>query len=302
MKQILIALLLGFSLTSLFAQNKPQVNILSDVVYHHKDGMALTMDIYIPKKQNGAGVIFINSGGFVSPYFTRQCKNEKNEAWGVGKSRWTFVLKSEIQPELFQQASFEELLNNGFTVFDVRHASAPKYLLDEIVGDLNLAIKYIKQEAENYRISKDRLGIWGGSAGAYLAAFLSLNPAENNTLKASVLYYPSGYQFLNSRNDLVRKMLPSLHISEQKLDSLSLKKYVSAKAPPTLIMYGELDQPFIKEPSEELFVDLQSKQVVCEKITFEKVGHIWMSAEGKYNKQVGDQAMKNLIDWFKKHL
>ena len=40
------------------------VHITPDVVYGHKFGMALTFDMYQPKNQNGAGVIFLNSGGW----------------------------------------------------------------------------------------------------------------------------------------------------------------------------------------------------------------------------------------------
>jgi hypothetical protein len=41
--------------------------IIPDVVYGNKFGMALTFDMYQPQNQNGAGVIFINSGGWQSP-------------------------------------------------------------------------------------------------------------------------------------------------------------------------------------------------------------------------------------------
>src|SRR5262245_514156 len=39
---------------------------IRDVVYGRKFGMALTMDVWKPAKQNGAGVIFLVSGGFQS--------------------------------------------------------------------------------------------------------------------------------------------------------------------------------------------------------------------------------------------
>ena len=42
------------------------VRITPDVVYGHKFGMALTFDLYQPENQNGAGIIFINSGGWRS--------------------------------------------------------------------------------------------------------------------------------------------------------------------------------------------------------------------------------------------
>ena len=45
------------------------VKIDPDVVYGHKDGLALTMDVLTPAKPNGAGVVFIVSGGYGSRWY-----------------------------------------------------------------------------------------------------------------------------------------------------------------------------------------------------------------------------------------
>lgn len=76
------------------------VGIAADVVYGHKDGMALTFDVLTPANSNGAAVLYMISGGWVS-------------RWGP--------------PEAFGRRSAAGLLAKGFTVFAVRHGSAPKY-------------------------------------------------------------------------------------------------------------------------------------------------------------------------------
>ena len=43
------------------------IRITPDVVCGHIFGMALTFDMYQPQNSNGAGVLFINSGGWQSP-------------------------------------------------------------------------------------------------------------------------------------------------------------------------------------------------------------------------------------------
>ncbi|MBI9035808.1 MAG: dienelactone hydrolase family protein [Bacteroidales bacterium] len=302
MKQIIFTILLSVILSGAFAQVNNEISIFPDIVYHHKDGMGLLMDIYVPQNNNGKGVIFINSGGFQSPFFSKQYK-EKNDSLSIRNgNNCIFIPKTDIKPEYAQQFSFEELLKNGYTVFDVKHSSTPKYMLDEITKDLEHAISYIKKHAQKYNVSKDKIGICGGSAGGYLAAFLAANPQKENNLKAAVLYFPAGYDYFDKRNTEVRKALPSLNISESKLDSLSLKHYISNKMPPTLIMYGENDNPFITEPSDIIINELKDLDVECEKIVFENVGHIWMDEKGKYNQETGDKAMYNLIEWFNKYL
>jgi acetyl esterase/lipase len=302
MKKTIIAILLSITLTSVFAQNDTDIKIYPDVVYHHKDGMALTMDVYVPENQNSKGVIFINSGGFQSPFFPNQYVENNNSLSKIDENNYAFIPKIDLKPEFAQQFSFEELLKNGFTVFDVRHSSTPKYMLDEITTDLNFAVSYIKKHAKQYSVSKDKIGICGGSAGGYLAAFLAANPKNENNLKAAVLYFPAGYDYLDKRNIEVRKALPSLNISDSELDSLSLKHYISNKMPPALIMYGKNDNPFITEPSDIITNELKNLGVECKKIVFENVGHIWMDKNGKYSNEIGEKAMNNLIAWFDKYL
>lgn len=40
--------------------------ITADVIYGHKDGMALTYDVFESENPNGAGVIYMVSGGWFS--------------------------------------------------------------------------------------------------------------------------------------------------------------------------------------------------------------------------------------------
>ncbi len=46
-----------------FAQSRAQ-----DVIYLKKGGIAYTMDIFMPAKPNGAGVIYMVSGGYFSDH------------------------------------------------------------------------------------------------------------------------------------------------------------------------------------------------------------------------------------------
>jgi len=292
----LLYLIIGLPL---HAEKPIRVEVITDVVYGHKDGMALTMDIYRPKNQNGAGVLFINSGGFRSPDFSRQCKAEDGSLWATGNSNWSFIPKEKLEPELLKSVSFEKLLENGFTVFDVRHGSSPRYMLDEITADLGLATQFLKDNATTYNVSKDQLGIWGTSAGGYLAAYLAANPAPDMSPAAAVLYFPAGHDFLAERNEIIREKLPSLNLPDSTLDKLSLRHYVNQNMPPTLLLYGELDLPFITVDSDELYLDMIREGVICEKVVFDGVGHMWLDNQKKYDAKTGDQAMLKLVEWFK---
>ena len=77
---ILFVLILAISHA---AQVKPvtTVDVIPDVVYGHKDGLALTFDVFKPKTNpNGAAVIFIVSGGWVSRYTPAERQSRRQQA------------------------------------------------------------------------------------------------------------------------------------------------------------------------------------------------------------------------------
>ena len=62
-KQLTVGVILVIvCLTQVGRCGQEDVRITPDVVYGHKHGMALTMDMYQPAKGNGVGVLFMVSG------------------------------------------------------------------------------------------------------------------------------------------------------------------------------------------------------------------------------------------------
>lgn len=54
-----------------------EVAITPDVVYGHKLGLAMTFDVFTPEKPNGAGVLFMVSGGWYSRWAPRKTCNAR---------------------------------------------------------------------------------------------------------------------------------------------------------------------------------------------------------------------------------
>ncbi len=289
------------------------VVVTPDVVYGHKFGLALTFDVIRPRESNGAAVLFMNSGGFESGVL-RQCRSVD--------SHWEFVKKDDLRiPQapvhlpVLDQFSFEDLLSKGFTVFDVRHGSSPKFTLDEIVEDCGQAVRFIRENAQDFGIDPDRIGLWGASAGGYLAMFLGASantPDENaedetdqtmNEVQAVVAYYPAGFDWIESTRSFppLLENLPALQIDPGILATLSLRNYLSAGDPPVLIIYGKDDFPFITAASESLYARFLDCGCEAKRIAFPGTGHEFSGPDG-YNTQYGDQAMSELVAWFEKHL
>src|SRR5437660_11829076 len=152
------ALILLAGLGHARAQENPRIR---DVVYGHKFGMALTLDVVKPAKPNGAGVIYVVSGGFVSDL-------------------------SKVEAGLFGPARYMPLLQRGYTVFLVCHGSEPKFTVSEIVADIHRSVRFIRVHAKDYGVDPDRLGITGVSSGGFLALTIGAKgtPGDPNSRDA----------------------------------------------------------------------------------------------------------------------
>src|SRR5215468_10504848 len=116
------ALLVALLATAADAEKKAEV--VPDVVYGHKDGMALTMDVVKPASPNGAGVLWLQSGGWYS-------------GWQ--------------DPQVGLRAG-KPYLDKGITLFIVRHGSAPKYTVPEAIADVRRAVRCVRLKAKDYGV------------------------------------------------------------------------------------------------------------------------------------------------------
>jgi acetyl esterase/lipase len=135
------------------AQADTAVQVEPDIVYGHKDGLAMTMDLFRPDGDaNGAAILFMMSGGWFS--------------------RW--APPEQVEP------LFAPYLAKGYTVMAVRHGSSPRYALPEAVADVRQAVRYVRSHARQLRVDPDRLGAMGMSAGGHLALMLGTTGDDGN--------------------------------------------------------------------------------------------------------------------------
>jgi len=148
--RIFVAIMFCAALTTSGLAQTPAVprsqgGISPDLVYGHKDGLALTMDVYAPTAEaNGAGILFMVSGGWFS--------------------RWA-------PPESLMPL-FQPYLDKGFRMFAVRHGSSPRYSIPEAVADVRRAVRFVRKHARDLQVDAERLGVFGMSAGGHLALML----------------------------------------------------------------------------------------------------------------------------------
>jgi len=266
-----------------------EVRITADVVYGHKDGMALTYDVLTPENPNGAGILSMISGGWFS-------------FW---------------RPPTQRIRSYEPMLNTGYTVFAVHHGSAPLFKVPDAVLDVRAAVRHIRMNANEYGVDPKRLGVTGGSAGGHLSLMLgldretsfeqrssasrgirrfgrrySVDASTDGSVAAVVAYYPPV--------DLRRSVgpndrFPALDFSSELAPGISPILFVDENDPPILLIHGDQDA----------LVPVAGSRALAAKFVEAKVVHDLLVLEGAGHGFRGDQrteASNAMIAWFDKHL
>ena len=266
-----------------------ETEIIPDVVYGHKDGMALTYDMCLPEasERNGAGIIFMMSGAWVS--------------------RWVDpkTMISRLNP---MSAPFREMLDRGYVLYFLRHGSAPKYKVPEAVEDVRRAARHIRSNAPKYDVDPDRLGATGMSAGGHLSLVLGTlgESREDGTTRreppiaAVVAWYPPTdlEPYLDRADEF-----EALDFDREKARKISPRYHVDACDAPVLLLHGDRDRLVPLEHSEAMVVALEEKGVPVELVVFPGQGHGFAGGEGAraagmmidfFDEQIG--ASENLKD------
>ncbi len=272
-------LIVSMCVASLAVSTRADTRIETDVVYGHKYGMALTMDVFQPGQPNGVGVLFMMSGGWFS--------------------RWA--------PAEREMALFRPLLERGFTVFAVRHGSSPKFNIPEIAEDVRRSVRFVRKHADRWKIDPKRLGVSGGSAGGHLALLLGTtgddgNPEaedpvlrESSRVAAVVAYFPPTDLRPYVESDEFRKRFPALQFDPKQAGDYSPLVNVSKDDAPALMVHGDQDKLVPLWHSEKMHEALQKAGVPSKLVVIEGAGH---GFAGK----AAERAAKAWADWFEEQL
>lgn len=226
---------------------------IEDVVYGHKDGLALTLDVIDPEAgRNGIGLILVSSGSWISKKSDDLEEEEKRRKY----DHW-----------------IQGLLKGGFTLFVVRHGSSPKYMVPEMTPDILRSIRYVRANAERFQVNPSRLGITSGSSGGHLSLMAATQGDDGNAdasdpidrvssrTQAVVAWFPptdmvnwngpNGFALLAlARPDLFERMFGDIKDLKSKLKGISPIHFVNKDSPPLLLVHGDADKTVPLQQSE----------------------------------------------------
>jgi alpha-L-fucosidase 2 len=212
------------------------------LVYGEAGGQKLTMDYYAP---SGAGphpiVIIIHGGGFIG---------------GTSKNGSEAYCADFLAPA-------------GYSVFSINYRLAPRFPYPAMVEDVEIAIRYLRSHAAEWKADPDKIALVGGSAGGYLSNMVGLLNAPGARVQAVVtLFGPSDFRGMTV-NENVHALLDDLikkKGAEFALAEASPITHVTRDAPPFLLIHGDKDESVPYSESTNLQVALQAAGVRCDLI------------------------------------
>jgi acetyl esterase/lipase len=276
-----------------------------EVVYGRRSGMALTMDVFAPKKDsNRAAVIVVVSGGWFSD-------------------------RELFAP--FYAPFVRGLVKRGYTVFTVGHGSQPAFTISDAIADIDRAVRIIRSRAADYSIDAGRIGISGGSAGGHLSLMQGtagqpgdskakepLKRISSRVQAVACLFPPTDFLNYGSKEasafadggllvpfrtavdvrELDQKTKRLERITDaKKLAELYRKispiNHITADAAPTLIIHGDADKLVPIQQAEVFLARLKKAGVAAELVVKKGAGHGWAGM---------DKDVAVLADFFDKHL
>lgn len=196
------------------------VQTMTDVVYTPKDWpKELTADVYKPQ---GAGpfpaVVMIHGGGW------------------KGRSRDDM---NDISAQVAE---------HGYVVMNVTYRFAPRWHFPAQLQDIQQAVLWLRGHATELKVQSDRIGTWGYSAGAHLAALAGVTGpkdkwyVEGTRIQAVVaggtpvdLRYYKNSSLINGLTGVAYDEDPELW---REASPIAL---VTADDPPTFLYHGTFD-------------------------------------------------------------
>jgi acetyl esterase/lipase len=144
--------------------------------------------------------------------------------------------------------AFAHWLNqHGVAAFVLRYRLGPQYHHPIEIGDAQRAIRLVRSHAAEYGIEKDRLGMWGSSAGGHLAATAGTqSDAGKPDASDPIDRESSKPQFLILSYPVITLMDPLAHTGSRKfllgdnpdpalVKAMSVETRVTADTPPTFL-------------------------------------------------------------------
>jgi acetyl esterase/lipase len=179
------------------------------------------------------------------------------------------------------------MTERGYAVAAINYRLMPEHPFPAEVIDAKCAIRFLRAHADEYGLSTDRIGIWGGSAGGHLVTMMGLTNGDPAFESGEYLEFPSQVHAVAEmfgptdltqpmgwlQRWLLRRAFGTDSASDARLIEASPVQYVTGEAPTFLILHGAQDTAVPVEQAQLLSQKLSDADVEATLIIVENADH-----------------------------
>lgn len=220
-------------------------------VYAVRDTMELEAHVFLPPEQGApaAGIVIFHGGG-----------------WSIGEPEWGFPSARRFAERGMVAVSAQYRLSDEETITPI-----------EAMADARDAIRWMRENADELGVDKDRIAAYGWSAGAHLAVCTAIfdggesTPSDGSSPDALVLESPA---VSVAGDGWFQRMLGD----RADAGEFSPDEHVRAGLPPTLILQGDVDTVTPLAGAARFCERMREAGNVCELEVYEGYGHLFTPA------------------------
>jgi acetyl esterase/lipase len=241
----------------------PAIRVEKGIVFGKGGDTELKLDLAMPKDGDGPlpAIVCIHGGGW--------SRGERGQMLGT----------------------IEALARRGYVAVSPDYRLAPQHRFPAALEDCKAAVRWLRANADSYRIRSSRIGVFGYSAGAHLACLLGVtgkddglegeggNAEQSSAVQAVISFFgPTDLTQPVWNNELREQQLEpflggSAAEKPEAYRRASPMTYAGKNAPPFLFVHGTEDKIVPFEQSGQMVDKLRQAGVSARLVPIEGEGH-----------------------------
>lgn len=249
MKNLITIILLLFSTASVVIAQSDSISI-EKLIYKKIDSTQLEMRVFLPPQRdsiyNYPAMVFFSGGGWIKCSMTQ----------------------FESQAKYFAK--------RGIVCFLVEYRvwSTHRANIFDCIADAKSSIRYIKANANKFKIDRNKLIVVGGSSGGHLAAATAMTEGyDDSNDDLSISSKPNALILYNPVIDLGPSDTEVYGWIGEKYKDLSPLHNIKPETPPTLMFYGTEDGGISMEASAYFCAAMKAVGSRCDLFLYEGQEH-----------------------------